>query len=320
MIFFSYLKTIVWSKSMLWLVVCIICLRIVWTQGLLSKTYPTLPDLWSLLFWVGITLAMYQIVNNYDAVSARIKRLNEILPIKRWLMKKCPALARISMETLVEADSMFIFWLEPKDKATSLVRIWENYARERKTLPDFVYWVTEHISIRNTEPPIDFIVRIASRKKVYLGFDQTKQRPYSCQWGLEIRSTAKYRHVWGYFKTTLNDGVMRREVGNETDPYMDWDPDDLWRALFIATNFKSIQHYDEIQKWLALTKFLAETKNGKIGSSPILGSLRETIMNSFISDDFTADEFLIALNRIELGKRKQKKPQALANVLGKISI
>ena len=238
--------------------------------------------------------------------------LNKVLPIKRWLVAKCPALARISMETLVRADDMSIFWLEPKEKATSLARIWENYIQRRKELSDFVGWVTDYSSDRKTEKPNDFIVRIASGKKLYLGFDQTKHRRYCHQWRLRAKAFDLESRL---FTTTLINETEIKKIGSETGPYVGEIPNSLWEALFIASNFRSIHHYDETKKWIALTRFLADTKNGKIGSSPILGCLRETIFESMVSNDYTDDEFLIALSRIDLGKQKQKRPQTLADKL-----
>jgi len=314
MIFFSYLKAIVWSKAMLWLAIGVVSVRIIWTQGLLSKVYPTLPDLWFILAWIVLLIAFWYCMTSYEAMANKVKELNKVLPIKRWLMVKCPALARISMETLVHADDMSIFWLEPKEKATSLARIWENYVQRRKNLSDFVDWVTNYSSDRKTEKPTDFIVRIASGKKVYLGFDHTKHWRCSTQWRIQAKP---FDCASKHFTTTFTDGTDTRKIGGESGPYVGEIPNSLWEALFIATNFRSIRHYEEIQKWLALTKFLADTKNGKIGSSPILGCLRETIMESMVSNDYTDDEFLIALSRIDLGKQKQKRPQTLADALGK---
>ena len=112
-------------------------------------------------------------------------------------------------------------------------------------------------------------------------------------------------------ETTFTDGAETIVLGRSLSPYVGDFSDVIWKALFIATNFRSIRHYEEIQKWLALTRFLADTKNGKIGSSPILACLRETIMESMVSNDYTDDEFLIALSRIDLGKQKQKKSNNL---------
>ncbi|MEI7792783.1 MAG: hypothetical protein WCI57_04840 [Candidatus Berkelbacteria bacterium] len=316
MIFFSYLKAIVWSKSMLWLAIGVISVRIIFTQGLLSKVYPTLPDLWFILAWIVLLIAFWYCMTSYETMANKVKELNKVLPIKRWLVAKCPALARISMETLVRADDMSIFWLEPKEKATSLARIWENYIHLRKWLPNFVEWVTERSSDRTTNAPTKFTIRIASEGKVYFGFDNSKHWPGCPQWRMQAKP---YVPSAREIETTFTDGAETIMLGRSLSPYVGDFSDVIWKALFIATNFRSIRHYEEIQKWLALTRFLADTKNGKIGSSPILGCLRETIMESMVSNDYTDDEFLIALSRIDLGKQKQKRPQTLADALGKKS-
>jgi len=304
MIFFSYLKAIVWSKSMLWLAICIACVCMIYTQGLLSKVYPTLPDLWFILAWIVLLIAFWYCMTSYEAMANKVKELNKVLPIKRWLMVKCPALARISMETLVKADDMSIFWLEQKQKDSSLVRIWENYTQRRKDLSDFVYWATEHRAARETEKPTSFIVRIASGKKVYLGFDNSKHWTDCGQWRIYANPCDLERK---YFVTTFTDESQSMKIGGEMGPYVGEIPDDLWKALFIASNFGSIYHYNYIQNWIALAKFTAETKNGRIGSSPIMCELRRTIVECQITNDFSAEDFEFALSKIDLGKQKQKK-------------
>lgn len=314
MIFFSYLKAIVWSKAALWLATCIACVWMIFTQGLLSKVYQTQPNLWFILPWAVFIFAFWRFLESKDKTAEKVSRLNKVLPVKRWLMAKCPALARISMETLVNANDMSVFWNEPKEKATSMARIWENYIHLRKCLPNFVDSVTERSSDKTTKAPTEFTVRIVSDGKVYFGFDNSKHWPGCPQWRMQAKPFTIPNA--GEIETTFTDGTETRVVATSLSPYVGDFSDVIWKALFIATNFRSIRHYEEIQKWLALTKFLADTKNGKIGSSPILGCLRETILESMVSNDYTDDEFLIALGRIDLGKQKQKKPHNMADWLG----